>query len=305
MRAAAVQFAPVFLDTPRTLEKMLARLEEAGRDGAGVVAFPETALSGYPVWIEHTDGARFEDPGQKAAYAAYLDCAVEENGPELARLTEAARDLGVLLFAGIVERGSRRGRGSVWAGLFSVGPEAEPLIHRKLVPTHEERLIWSHGDAHGLVTRSHRGVRVGGLNCWENWMPLPRAALYEDGEELHVSIWPGSPDNTREISRFTALEGRVFVIAACGVLRGRDVPASFPLRAELVSSDEQILRSGGSRIVAPDGTELGALDDPVEGILTADCDLDLLRRERQSRDPSGHYSRPELLELRVDRARYR
>lgn len=305
MRVAAVQFAPVFLDTPTTLARMLARIEEAAGGGATVIAFPETALSGYPGWLSATGGARFDDPDQKAAYAAYLEAAVEEDGPELRSLTEAARDLGIYLVAGVIERGKTMGRGTTYASLLRVGPGQAPILHRKLVPTYEERLVWGPGDASGLVVHRHHDLRIGALNCWENWMPLARAALYQEGEELHVSIWPGSPELTRDISRFTAREGRVFVLAASGVMHGRDVPAGFPLRDQWIQTDDQVLNRGGSRIIAADGQELAALEEPVEGIIYADLDLAILRRERQNFDPSGHYNRPELLRLEVDRTRYR
>jgi nitrilase len=303
VKVAAVQFAPVFLDTGRTLARMLDRLQVAAGAGADVVAFPETALAGYPVWLETTGGARFEHPEQKAAYSAYLDAAVEQGGPELSALTEAARDLGVYLVAGIVERGRRAGRGTTWAGAFRVGPGHDPIVHRKLVPTYEERLAWGHGDAHGLVVREHAGLGIGALNCFENWMPLARAALYMLGEELHVSLWPGSAALTTESSRFVAREGRVFVLAASGVLRASDIPASFVLRDALVESEDQVFRSGGSRIVAPDGATLASLDDPIEGIVYAELDPDLLRRERQSFDPTGHSARPEILRLEIERRR--
>jgi nitrilase len=304
MKAAAVQFAPVFLDTPRTLERMLARIAEARALGADLVAFPETALSGYPTWLARTGGAAFDDPAQKRCHAAYLDCAVEAGGPELTALAEAARDLDVYLVAGLVERGSGRGRGSTWASLLRVSREHPPILHRKLVPTHEERLAWAPGDAQGLCVRRHRGFGIGALNCWENWMPLARAALYEQGLEVQVQAWPGSPALTRDNARFVALEGRVYVVASSGVLRGRDIPADFPLREALVADEDQVLHSGGSRILAPDGTELAALDEPVEGIVSADLDLARLRGERQNFDPAGHYSRPELLRLEIDRRRF-
>ena len=305
MRVAAVQFAPVFLDTRATLDRMLEALSEAAAGGASVVAFPEAALAGYPTWVAHTGGARFDDPDQKRAYAAYLEAAVEQDGPELRELAQAARDLGVYLIAGVVERGRAAGRGTTYAGLFRVGPDHDPVIHRKLVPNHEERLVWGQGDASGLVVRAHHDFRIGALNCWENWMPLARAALYELGEDLHVSIWPGSPALTSDIARFIAREGRVFVLAASGVLRAADIPSSFPLRDQLVQSPAQVFHSGGSRIVAPDGTELASLDRAETGIIAADLDLDLVRRERQNFDPSGHYRRPELFQLEVDRRAYR
>ncbi|MEM7168110.1 MAG: carbon-nitrogen hydrolase family protein [Planctomycetota bacterium] len=303
MRIAAVQFAPSFLDTAATLEQMLAAMSEAANAGASLVAFPETALSGYPGWLSPTGGAAFDDSAQKHAYAHYVDAAVEADGPEVARLAEAARDLDLHLVTGLIERGSARGRGSTWAGLLQVSRRVAPSIHRKLVPTFEERLVWSAGDANELRTHPlGRDFRVGALNCWENWMPLARAALYEQGEDVHVSVWPGSPELTRDISRFTAREGRVLVVAASGVLQARDIPDSFPLKAAwLEAAEGDFIHSGGTRIVSPTGADLVALDEPVEGIAYADLDPAVLRSERQNFDPAGHYSRPDLLRLEVVR----
>ncbi|MEO0478224.1 MAG: carbon-nitrogen hydrolase family protein [Planctomycetota bacterium] len=301
MKVAAAQFAPVFLDKQKTLNKMLAVMQDAASQGVELLAFPETALPGYVTWLSPTGGARFDDADQKRAFAQYLDQAVEAQGPEILELCTAARDLGIYLIAGVAERGSTRYRGSTFASLLRVGPGHAPILHRKLVPTYEERLAWAPGDAVGLVVHEVSGVRVSALNCWENWMPLPRVALYEQGTELHVSIWPGSTELTSDNSRFLAREGRMFVLAASGVLRASDVPTSFVLRDQLVQSEDQVFHAGGSRIVAPTGEVLASCDEPEERLVIADVDLQLVREERQNFDPAGHYSRPELLRLEIDR----
>jgi nitrilase len=201
MKVAAAQVRPVWLDKVATAERVVTWVERAARDGVQLMAFPETFLPGYPSWVCRTDGARFDDPQQKLAYAEYLDAAVELDGPELAMITEAVRDLGVLVYLGVAERGVAAGRGTVFCALVAIDPD-DGIIgrHRKLVPTYDERLVWGWGDGHGL--RVHRVGRwqVGGLICWENWMPQARHALYADGEELHVSVWPGSVALTRDIT---------------------------------------------------------------------------------------------------------
>jgi nitrilase len=183
-------------------------------------------------------------------------------------------------------------------------PDGSWLAHRKLVPTYEERLAWGPGDGHGLRTFEVDGWRVGTLNCWENWMPAARLALYAQGEELHVSLWPGSPGLTRDISRFTAREGRVWVLAASGVLRVDGLPPDLPAREQLAASaPDGLLHAGGSRVVAPDGQEVAALDEPEEGLLVVDLERHRLLAERQNFDPSGHYHRADVFRLRVDRRR--
>jgi len=307
MRVAAVQMAPVLCDRAKTLSKILVQGDDAAELGARLAAFPETILPGYPTWLAKTGGAAFDDDFQKAIHARYLDQAVELPGPELDRLKELSADRSITLVVGVAERE----RGTLFATALWVHPDGSWLAHRKLVPTYEERLAWGWGDGHGLRVQEVGGWRVGALNCWENWMPAARLALYGQGEELHISIWPGRPELTRDHARFVAREGRVRVVAASGVMTVGDIPGDFPGREELVdtvisdagSTGDGILHRGGSRIVGPDGDEVAALDDPVEGIITADLDRELLRRERQNFDPAGHYHRPDVFDFKVDRTR--
>jgi nitrilase len=304
MRVAAAQIAPVLLDRRGTLARVVARCEEASRAGVQLIAFPEALLPGYPTWLARTGGAAFDDPLQKALHARYLDQAVELPGPELETLRELARDHRLAIVLGLAERGREAGRGTLWCTALSVRPDGSWLAHRKLVPTYEERLAWGPGDGHGLRTQEIAGWRVGVLNCWENWMPAARLALYAQGEELRVSLWPGSPGLTRDISRFTAREGRVWVLAASGVLRAADVPDDLPGRDGLIASaPDGLLHSGGSRVVGPDGREVAALETPEEGLVVAELDRGLLLAERQNFDPSGHYHRPDVFGLEVDRRR--
>jgi nitrilase len=301
---AAAQIAPVLLDRGATLRKVLATFQRAAEDGARLVAFPEALIPGYPTWLARTGGAVFDDPLQKELHARYLDQALELPGPELDQLRTAAGDLGASAVVGVIERGAAAGRGTLWCTALSVHPDGSWLAHRKLVPTYEERLAWGHGDGHGLRVQQVGDWKVGALNCWENWMPAARMAMYAGGEEVHVAIWPGAPGLTRDISRFTAREGRVFVVAASGVLRADELPEDLPAREALVASAEDgLLHTGGSRIVAPDGRELASLDDPVEGVITAELDRALLDGERQNFDPAGHYHRSDVFHIEVDRGR--
>ena len=304
MRVAAIQLAPVLLDRAATLAKIEASARDAADRGARLIVFPEASLPGYPTWLTYTGGAPFDDPLQKQLHARYLDQAIELPGPELEQLAALSRELEATLVVGVMERGRDAGRGSLWCTALTVEPGGTWRAHRKLVPTHEERLAWARGDGHGLVVGDVGGWRVGALNCWENWMPAARLAMYAQGEEVHCSLWPGSPDLTRDISRFTAREGRVYVVAASGVLRAEDLPADLPARDALVAGAEDgLLHRGGSRVVAPTGKELAALDDPVEGVLVADLRRDLLLGERQNFDPTGHYGRDDVFQLHVDRRR--
>lgn len=306
MTVAAANIRGRWLDPDGTTDVVVDTLQEAAAAGVDLVAFGETFLSGYPHWVSRTGGARFDDALQKRCYALYLDAAVEVDGPQVARITEAVRDLGVFCHLGITERSTGAGSGSVFATLLAIHPEQGLLsAHRKLRPTYEERLVWAPGDGHGLRVHDIDGVRVGALNCWENWMPQARHALYAGGEDLHVSIWPGSTGLTRDITRFVALEGRVWSLAAGAMFTLADVPTDFPAHDLLAASEQEqgpIGYDGGSAVAAPDGTWV-VEPTAEEQLVTATIDTAAVRAARQSFDPTGHYGRPDVFQVEVDRRR--
>lgn len=302
LRVAIAQDAPALLDAARTTQRVLDYLERARSEGASLLAFGETYLPGYPFWVSSTGGARFEDPDQKRAYGAYLEAAIRLDGPELAEIVARARDLGIYVVLGIAERGAGPGSGSVYATAVSIHPERGLLpAHRKLVPTFEERLVWAPGDGHGLRAHALGDTRVSALNCWENWMPQARHAMYAEGTQVHVAIWPGAVRLTKDIARFVAREGRVFCVCACGLLHRDDVPEDFPLRAKL--PDQEWFYDGGSAIAGPDGEWVMPPVAHERGLLCADIDTSHVGQERQNFDATGHYGRPDVFCVRVDRTR--
>jgi nitrilase len=176
-------------------------------------------------------------------------------------------------------------------------------VHRKLQPTYDERLTWSPGDGNGLQTHSLKAFTVGGLNCWENWMPLPRAALYAQGENLHVAVWPGSDHNTKDITRFIARESRSYVLSVSATMTSDDFPKSTPHLEQILEQAPEVLANGGSCIAGPDGEWVL---EPVlnrEGNLYATLEFDRVLEERQNFDPVGHYSRPDVTKLVINRER--
>ena len=301
---AAAQIAPVWLDRARTTDKVLSAMHDAARAGAQLVTFGEALVPGYPFWLERTDGARFESPVQKVLHAHYLDQAVQIEAGHLDRVCHAAKQLSLAVVLGIIERPRDRGGHSVYASLVYVACDGViGSVHRKLMPTHEERLTWSPGDGHGLRTHRLGAFTVGGLNCWENWMPLPRAALYAEGEDLHVAIWPGGLHNTLDLTRFLAKEGRSYVISVSGLMRRTDIPDGLPAGDLLRETADTMMANGGSCIAAPDGSWV---EEPVvdeERLIVATLDHRRVREERQNFDPAGHYSRPDVTRLVVDRRR--
>lgn len=300
MKVAAIQAAPVYLDAAATTDKALGLLREAASAGAELCAFPEVYISGYPAWFR----APFlsgDDDLLKLGHVAYLQGAIAAGGPELAAIAEEASNLGVFVYMGFLER--TRSGGSVYASLAAIHPDRGILsVHRKLKPTFHERLIWSDGDGHGLQVHDWKELRVGGLNCYENWLPLARQAMYAQGEQLHVATWPGDLSVTEHISRFIAMEGRVYVVSVSGVLRAGDIPDTFPLRQQVVERGE-IINDGGSMIVAPDGSVIAGPVIDEESILYAEVLEERVMGERLRLDPAGHYSRTDVLRLRINRDR--
>ena len=298
------QIAPVWLNRDKTLEKIFKSVQSAADADCQLVAFGEALLPGYPFWIERTDGARFNSPVQKEIHAHYLDQAVQVEAGHLDVICEAAKECQIAIVLGIIERPADRGGHSVYASLVYIDAEGViQSVHRKLMPTYEERLTWSPGDGHGLRVHKLGAFTVGGLNCWENWMPLPRAALYGQGEDLHIAIWPGGMHNTQDITRFIALESRSYVVSVSGLMRKSDFPADTPQLSAILENSGEMLANGGSCIAGPDGKWIVEPFAGDEKLIVAKLDHKRVREERQNFDPAGHYSRPDITQLTVNRER--
>lgn len=304
LNVAVVQMAPVWLQRKKTLTRMLDYVHQAGARGSQLVVFGEALLPGYPFWVELTDGARFNSKIQKEIHAHYMDQAVQVEAGHLDPLCSAAKEYRMAILTGSIERAPDRGGHSLYCSLIYITQEGVIAnVHRKLMPTYEERLTWAPGDGHGLRTFPLGPFTIGGLNCWENWMPLPRAALYAMGEDLHVAIWPGNLRNTDILTRFLAREGRSYVISVSGLMRREDFPEGTPHLDRILENAPPVLADGGSCIANPDGTWLLEPGTNEEFLKTATLDHARVREERQNFDPSGHYSRPDVTRLTVNRER--
>lgn len=303
IKVALAQIAPVWLDRAATIDKAASFVSDAGEAGCELVAFGEAFVPGYPFWVERTDGARFNDPQQKRMYAHYLDQGVVIDRGDLGPIADVCRAERIAAYVGIMERAADRGGHSLYAALVYIDRDGViQSLHRKTQPTYEERLVWAAGDGNGLRVHELGPFRVGGLNCWENWLPLVRSALYAQGEDLHVSVWPGGAHLTTDITRFLALEGRSYVLAASGLMRPEDVAAA-PLADALLEGAPAFFANGGSAIAAPDGDWVV---EPVVGeerLVFAELDHARVREERHNFDVAGHYSRPDVTQLTVNRKR--
>ncbi len=304
LQIGIVQMAPVLLHRAATLDKMRDYANEAGRRGCQLLVFSEALLPGYPFWLDFSDGARFNSELQKRLHARYLKEAVDIEAGHLDELCRVAKQHGMAIYVGIIERPRERGGHSVYCTLVYIDAEGQVRNrHRKLRPTYEERLSWSPGDGHGLRTFPLGPFTVGGLNCWENWMPLARAALYGLGENLHVMVWPGNHRNTHDLTPVVAKEGRSFVVSASGLFRKADLPDDLPEIEYLRERCPEQPADGGSCLAAPDGSWIIEPIRGQEGLFVGEVDFQRVLEERQNFDPSGHYSRPDVLRLSVNRER--
>jgi nitrilase len=300
---ALAQIAPEWFDREQTLAKVCDSISDSAGQGSNLIAFGEALVPGYPFWIEYSKDTAFNSAFHKTFHAEYVKQAVCIERGDLDAACGLARDKKIAVYLGIIERPSDRGE-SVYASLVYIDQQgAIGSVHRKLMPTYEERMTWATGDGNGLRTHRLGEFTVGGLNCWENWMPLARTALYAQGEDLHVAVWPGSKRNTNDITRFIALESRSFVASVSGLMRKSDLPDHLLGVERVVENSPDLLANGGSCIAGPDGQWIVEPLCDEEKILVATLDHARVREERQNFDPAGHYSRPDVLRLRVNRKR--
>jgi predicted amidohydrolase len=303
LTVAVVQAAPIPLDFQAGIDKALRLAREAVDAGAQVVAFGETFLGGYPLWLDEAPGAALWDhPGTKALHAIMLEQAVVANDERLLPLQELADASGAIISIGAHERVRR----SLVNNQLTFRPGLPVLDHRKLVPTHGERLIWARGDGSTLGVHQAEWGRLGTLICWEHWMPLARAAMHNLGEDVHVAAWPTVRESHQIASRHYAMEGRCFVLAA-GLVQTRDdlfdglerVGGNAEARELLEAIPGEVLNRGGSLIAAPD-TRVIAQAGEGEETLLAELDLGEVSAGLTNLDTDGHYARPDVFELRVD-----
>ncbi len=304
LKVALAQIAPVWLDKKATIQKIKETIREAAKEQAELVVFGEAFLPGYPFWLAHTEGAAWDLKINKELHAHYARNSIQIETGDLDSICKLAKEHQIAIYLGMMERAKDRGGHSLYCSLVYINPQGEiKSVHRKLQPTYDERLTWAPGDGNGLQVHPLKQFTVGGLNCWENWMPLPRTALYGQGENLHVAVWPGGLHNTKDITRFIARESRSYVISVSSLMTTSDFPKSTPHLEKILEKAPKVLANGGSCIAGPDGEWILEPTVDKEGLIYQTLDFNRVYEERQNFDPVGHYSRPDVTKLTVNRER--
>ena len=305
VKVALVQKPPVFLNLEETLNKSEGIIAECANNDAQIIVFPETWLPGYPIWIDDAPNAAFWDyPPAKRLFQYLMENSVEIEGPEFERFRGIAKESNAYVVIGLHERGG----GTLYNTTVYFEPDGSYKIHRKLTPTYTERMIWGMGDGSTLNTVETPYGVLGGLICWEHWMPLARAAMHAKHETIHTAQYPTVHERHQIASRQYAFEGQCFVLASGCVLSKKDALEGFE---SLGTDDQEVfellesmrndeLQRGGSAIISPD---ISYIVDPVyddAAIVYGDLELGLTRQGNLLLDTDGHYSRPDVFELRVN-----
>ncbi|GAB3641679.1 carbon-nitrogen hydrolase family protein [Spirosoma arcticum] len=294
VRVALVQSAPVAFDLAQTLDKLQALTTDAARQGAQLVLFPEAFVSGYPRGLDFGAVIGSRTAEGREWYRRYWASAIELPGPDADRIGTMARDAGTYLVVGVIEREG----GSLYCSVAFFGPDGAYLgKHRKLMPTAAERVVWGQGDGTTLPVFDTPIGRVGAVICWENYMPLLRTAMYEQGIELYCAPTADHRDTWLFSMQHIALEGRCFVLSANQFARRTDYPDDYP--ASFGDMPDAIVSRGGSCVVGPLGQVLAGPVYDRETILLADLDLNDIIRSKLDFDVTGHYARPDVFRLVV------
>ena len=300
VNTAVVQAAPALFDREATVAKAVRLVAEAAVQGAQLILFPEAFIPAYPRGLSFGTVVGSRSPQGRLTWQRYWANAVDVPGPATEALGEAAREAGVYLTMGVVERDSQFSGGTLFCTTLYFGPDGNLLgKHRKLKPTAAERLIWGEGDGSTLTVLQTELGKIGGLICWENYMPLARMAMYGKGVELYLAPTADQRDSWQATLRHIACEGRCFVLGCNQFVTKEMYPADLEGVEDLATQPE-ILSRGGSAIISPLGEVLAGPLYDQEGILYADLDLADVARGKLDFDVVGHYARPDIFQLMVN-----
>ena len=304
---AIIQHRPVHLNLEASTSKALKLIKEAAQQGAHLIVFGETWLSGYPAWLDHCpEVALWNNEATKEVFAQMHNNSVNIHGAEMKLICNAAKELKVIICIGINEKVIEGiGSGTIYNSFVIIDKDGQIVNHhRKLVPTYTEKMVYGNGDAAGLKTIDTNWGKLGGLICWEHWMPLSRQVLHNENEMIHVALWPTVHEMHQVASRHYAFEGRCFVIAAGQMMHVKDIPAGLTLPEHLKKNPDKYILNGGSCVIDPKGNYLlGPQFDKEEIFYCSIDNFDTAIKEKMTLDTSGHYSRWDIFEFSVDKKR--
>jgi len=299
-RIAAVQAAPIFLNREATVEKACTLISAAGSQEARLIVFPESFIPAYPDWVWAVPPGREKILNQ--LYAELLAQAVEIPSAATERLGQAAKRAGAYVAMGVTERDTEGSGASLYNTLVYFDPEGNVLgKHRKLVPTGGERLVWAQGDGSTLQVYDTPFGKIGGLICWENYMPLARYTMYAWGTQIYIAATWDRGEPWLSTLRHIAKEGRLYVVGCCIAMRMDDIPDQFEFKQKFYSPEREWINVGDSAIVSPEGDFIAGPVRMKEEILIAEVDPQQMRGPKWILDVAGHYARPDVFELTVNR----
>jgi nitrilase len=301
VKVAVVQSAPVLFDKEATIQKALGLVKDVAAQGAKIVLFPEAYVPAYPRGLTFGMRVGSRTVEGRRTWERYWANSVNVPGPDTEALGAAAREAGVYLAVGVVERDRDFGGGTLYCSLLYFGPDGQLLgKHRKLKPTASERLIWGEGDGSTLTVVSTEYGRMGGLICWENYMPLARAAMYGKGVEIYMAPTADARETWQSTLRHIALEGRCFVLGCNQYVTKSMYPRDLVGVVEELEGQPEVMCRGGSVVISPLGEVLGGPLWDREGVIYVDMDMSEIARAKLDFDAVGHYSRPDVFQLRVN-----
>ncbi len=300
VKVAAIQGAPIFFDREKSVDKVAELTLEATAEGAQLVLFPEAYVGGYPWGLAFGTAVGGRSPAGRRTWERYWESAIEVEGTETDRLADVAREAKAYMAVGVIERDSTYSGGTLYCTLLYFGPDGTLLgKHRKLKPTAAERVIWGEGDGSTLPVIPTPFGRVGGLICWENYMPLARMTMYGKGVEIYLAPTADARERWQSTLQHIALEGRCFVLGCNQYVTREMYPSDLEIKEELEAWPE-ILCRGGSAVYSPAGDCLAGPLWDEEGILFADLDLGEIPRGKFDFDVTGHYARPDVFHFWVN-----
>jgi nitrilase len=298
-KVAAAQLTPVFLDKSKTVDKACKAILDAGKEGANLIAFPEAFISGYPDWVWLIPNSKGKELNQ--LYSKLIENAVSVPDDTTAKLCKAAKNANINVVIGMHERNSESSNSSLYNSLLFIDEKGNIIgKHRKLIPTGGERLIWAQGNGSSLKAYDTSIGKISGLVCWENFMPLVRNAIYEEGTQIHVAPTWDKSENWLTSMKHIAREGGMFVISTCMALRKDDIPEEYNFK-HLYPKERAWINVGNSCIIAPNGNILAGPLEAEEGILYADIDLQQIFEVKRMFDAVGHYARPDVFNFAINK----